>query len=160
MGAPNREPAAWQGHGSGWGWRASGMQQPGRKVAQPAASGKPLRLAPYARHVLEQQRAGRTPNVYLFAGSDAWNQAEYRRRTHGDGSVLVLPPGEHPDRFRWPRLEALVALPGDCPGHRFRALIRALLVAGCRCVFEIRPGMAETAHYADESDALGAACRT
>jgi hypothetical protein len=100
------------------------------------------------------------PNVYLFAGSDAWNQAEYRRRTHGAGSVIVLPPDEYPDRFRWPRLDALVAIPGDCPGDLFRALVRVLLVAGCRCVVEIRPGTAPVAHYADERDALGAAWRT
>lgn len=118
------------------------------------------RLAPYARQILDLQRRGIDPNVYLFAGSAAWNQAEYRRRTHGEGSVLVLPPGEHPDRFRWPRLDALVALPGDCPGHRFRALVRALLVAGGRCVIEIRPGTAPVAHYADERDTLGAAWRT
>jgi len=32
-----------------------------------------------------------------------------------------------------------------------------LLTAGCRCIIEIRPDQAPTAHYADARDALGVA---
>ena len=82
----------------------------------------PTRAAPYSRSILEAQRAGRHPNVYCFAGSDAWNQAEHRRRTHGEGTALVLPPGEDPEAFRWPALDALVLVPGDCDGDSVRRL--------------------------------------
>ena len=112
------------------------------------------RLAPYARAVIDLQRAGRHPNVYLFAGRDCWNMAEHRRRTHGDGTALVLPPGERPDSFRWPRLDALVLVPGDEAGDIIRALIVRLLASGTRCVVEVRPGHTPACHYADEREAL------
>jgi len=106
----------------------------------------PRRLAPYARHVTERQRAGIEPNVYIFAGSDCWNLAEHRRRTHGDGSTLVLPPGEPPESFRWPALDALCLIPGDAEGDLVRRLVVCLLCAGCRCVMELRPGKPPVAH--------------
>lgn len=112
------------------------------------------RLAPYARSVFGLLREGKTPNVYLFAGSDAWNQAGHRHRTHGDGSVLVLPPGDDPGTYRWPVLDALVAIPDDCDGAHFRGLVRCLLVMGCRCIVEVRLGQEPICHYADERDAL------
>lgn len=139
-----KKPAAGQDSGLG-GRRASGMQLPGETIA--------YRSAPYARAILERMRAGKHPNVYAFAGSDGWNLAEHRRRTHGEGTALVLPPGDDPEQFRWPALDALVAIPGDCSGDRFRRLVVALLTAGCRCIIEIRPDQAPTAHYADERDA-------
>lgn len=112
------------------------------------------RAAPYSRAILNAQRLGKHPNVYCYAGSDCWNQAEHRRRTHGEGSTLVLPPDDDPHSYRWPRLDAVTAIPGDCDGERFRALIVALLTAGCRCIVEARPDQAPTCHYADERDAL------
>lgn len=152
MSDPKRGPAAWQGHGSGGGRRLG--KQPVETIAQPELPWTRMKLAPFSKAILEQQRAGRTPNVYLFAGSDAWNQAEYRRRTHGDGSALVLPPGERPEAFRWPALDALVLVPGDEAGDIIRALIVRLLAAGTRCVVEIRPGLAPIAHYAEQSDVV------
>lgn len=121
----------------------------------------PVRLAPYARAVLDLLRASKNPNVYLFAGSDAWNQAEHRRRTHGEGSTLVSPPGDDPQTFRWPPLDALVLIPGDAEGETIRRLVIALLTAGCRCVVELRHdparsgrGLAPACHYASADDAL------
>lgn len=143
--AETKRPAAWQGRGSG-GRRALGMQLPGGTIAH--------RAAPYARAIMERERAGQHPNVYCFAGSNAWHLAEHRRRMHGDGSALVLPPGDEPEAHRWPALDALVAIPGDCDGDRFRRLVVALLFAGCRCIIEIRPDQAPAAHYANERDAL------
>jgi len=115
------------------------------------------RLAPYARHVIQRQRAGVEPNVYLFAGSDCWNQAEHRRRTHGDGTALVLPPGEPPESYRWPSLDALCLIPGAAEGDLVRRLVICLLCAGCRCVVEIRPDQAPACHYARADDAMEAA---
>lgn len=115
------------------------------------------RLAPYARHIIADQRACRHPNVYCFAGSDAWNQAEYRRRTHGDGSALVLPTGDDPESYRWPALDALVLVPGDAEGDTVRRLVVTMLAAGCRCIVEIRPGKAPCCHYASADDVRRAA---
>ena len=115
------------------------------------------RSAPYARQVIKRQRAGIEPNVYCFAGSDAWNQAENRRRTHGDGSAIVLPLGDDPESFRWPTLDAICLIPGDCDGDRFRRLVLAMLTAGCRCIVEIRSGKAPCCHYASADDVRRAA---
>ena len=32
----------------------------------------------------------------LYAGSNAWNQAKARQLKHGQGSALLMPPGEAP----------------------------------------------------------------
>ena len=140
-----KSPAHREGGGAG-GTARMGMQQPDQRIAQ--------QYAPFARHVIESQRAGRIPNVYCFAGSDAWQQAKRRRHTHGDGSTLVLPPHECSDRLRWPALDALVAIPNDCPGDRFRRLVLALLRAGCRCVVEIRTNQPPTCHYANSAQGV------
>lgn len=119
------------------------------------------RLAPFARLILKAQRAGRHPNVYLFAGSDAWGRAQRRHRIHGEATALVLPPDCEPEALIWPRLDALTILPGDCDGERFRRLVVALLKAGCRCIAEVRPdpdrpgfGLAPVCHYARADCAL------
>jgi hypothetical protein len=111
-------------------------------------------FAPFSRLILEAQRAGRHPNVYLFAGSDAWDRAQWRHRTHGEGTALVLPPDREPEALIWPCLDSLVIVPGDCDGERFRRLVVALLKAGCRCIAEVRPdperpglGLPPVCHY-------------
>ena len=116
-----------------------------------------MKPAPYAKHVQELQRAGRVPNVFAFAGRDAWKQAKHRRETHGEGTALVLPPGNHPEGFRWPALDALVLVPGDAEGDTVRRLVVAMLAAGCRCIVEARPGQAPACHYASAEDARRAA---
>ena len=63
------------------------------------------RPAPYSQEVRGALEAGRHPAVVIFAGRDAWHRAEHRRRTHGPGTALVLPPSELPEVFRWPRIE-------------------------------------------------------
>lgn len=144
-GAPKNESP-----GSGQTLRGAGTSGTTRNQSNATGSIlKPRRPAPYARQVAAGIRPDREPNVFVFAGSDAWNMAENRRRNFGVDSALVLPPGDDPDGFRWPPLDAIVAIPGDCDGARFRALVRALLRDGVRCVVEIRPGRrAPVAHYA------------
>ena len=130
---------------------------PGTLASNSGSNYTATRAAPYSRAILEAQRAGRHPSVYLFAGSDCWNLAEHRRRTHGEGSALVLPPGEDPEAFRWPALDALVLVPGDCDGDTVRRLVVALLIARCRCIVEARPDQAPACHYARADDAMEAA---
>lgn len=102
------------------------------------------KLPPFSKAVFGALQSGRCPNVYLFAGTDpfgrdCWQQAQHRLITHGPGTALAMPDGEDPHRYRWPALDSLVVVPGDCPGERFRALMRCLLAAGCRCAVEVRP---------------------
>ena len=63
------------------------------------------RPAPYAREARAELEAGRHPAVHIFAGPDAWHRAEHRRRTHGLGTALVLPPSAIPESFTWPCVE-------------------------------------------------------
>lgn len=118
------------------------------------------RLAPHARGILAKLAAGRYPNLYCFAGSDAWRQARRRVSRHGPESAMLLPPGESPSSYIWPCVDALVLIPGDCDGARLRDLIREFLAAGCRCVVEVRPipnapghAPAPICHYARTKDA-------
>lgn len=111
------------------------------------------RPAPYAKKVIERQLQGVEPNVYLFAGSDAWNLAEHRRRSYGEGSALVLPVGDDPKRYSWPRLDSLCLLPGDAEGEIVRQLIVCLLASGCRCIVELRPDQEAVLHYARKTAA-------
>jgi len=103
-----------------------------------------IKHPPYSKAVIAALHAGRWPNVYLFAGTDqfgrnCWELAQRRIITHGEGTALALPSGGDPYCYRWPALDSLVVIPGDCPGERFRALMRCLLAAGCRCAVEVRP---------------------
>lgn len=110
------------------------------------------RWAPYSREIRALLARGHTPNVFCFAGSEAWQQARRRRITHRPGSAILLPPGEHPDSFRWPTLDALVLIPGHEVRETILALIVRLLSSGCRCVIEIRPDLAPVAHYSKKPD--------
>lgn len=96
--------------------------------------------APYAREVIEQQRAGRNPAVFVFAGSDGANQADYRRRLCGMGSALVLPPGKCPHGYFWPALDAPIVIQGDCTADRFNSLLRCLTAAGGRSIGAVPAG--------------------
>ena len=111
-------------------------------------STRPTRLAPFGRQVIAHQRAGIEPNVFIYAGSNCWNLGKQRCRSHGEGTALVLPPDDDPETYRWPALDALCAIPGDCDGDRFRRLVLVLLATGCRCVVEVRPFRAPACHYA------------
>ncbi len=49
------------------------------------------RLAPYAKLV------NASSNLFIFAGPDAWQRAQQRKR----GNALVLPDGDEPASYRW-----------------------------------------------------------
>ena len=137
--------------------KQSAETAPPEYSATPSCRTSPRRRPPYALAMLNMVRTGKSPNVYLFAGAEGWNQAEHRRRTFGEGTALVLPPSEDPEGFRWPALDALCLIPGDCDGDRLRRLVVAMLAAGCRCIVEVRPGQAPACHYASAEDARRAA---
>ena len=87
--------------------------------------------APYAREVIDALASGRQPNVYLFSGAHAWEQAKKRRAQHGDGSALVLPPRVDPLTLKWPPVAAVVVVwPGSKEFERKLDLAKALIRDG------------------------------
>ena len=67
-----------------------------------------IKRAPYSLEVEQVLAAGKVPNVYVFAGANAWRRANIRREQRGPGSALVLPDDEEPSSLRWPPVEAVV----------------------------------------------------
>ncbi len=49
-----------------------------------------IKSPPYAREVIAVLAAGGVPNVYIFAGPDAWERAQRRRAVRGPGAPLSL----------------------------------------------------------------------
>jgi hypothetical protein len=87
---------------------------------------------PYFGEVIEAARVG-TPNVYLFAGPDAWHRARKRRDQHGPGSALVLPDNDNPLELRWPALDALLVAWPDPNAYRRKLMLgQALARDGVR----------------------------
>jgi hypothetical protein len=110
-------------HQSGQGWQANYSALYGQPLNLDAARNRPRRNAPYACEVTAELAKGRSPNVYLFVGADAWERAESRRIQHGPGSTLVLQDETAPDALRWPPLDALVVLwPDQTPAAYTRKL--------------------------------------
>lgn len=87
-------------------------------------------MAPFGREVAAALAAGRSPNVRLYACSDAWRLARMHRHVHGEGTVLVLPPDADPEAVRWPPIRHIVANVTGLPGPRLHALARALVRDG------------------------------
>lgn len=104
-----------------------------------------MKRPPYSREVETILQTGREPNVWLFAGPDAWDKAKECRRTHGRGSALLLPPGDDPAGYCWPPVDGLMLI-ADADGEITRELVRAVLAAGVRVVIELRLGQA-VYHY-------------
>ncbi len=67
-----------------------------------------MKRAPYALEVEQLLAAGKVPNVYVFAGANAWQRANARRDQHGPGSALVLPDDENPASLKWPAVDTVV----------------------------------------------------
>ena len=92
------------------------------------------KMAPYARVVERQQRAGRKPNVYVFTDADGWQRAAARERSHGAGSAMVLPRGADPATFAWPALHSVLVDCTDLDGQTAQRLLAALVRDGTRLV--------------------------
>jgi hypothetical protein len=67
-----------------------------------ALESRASKLPPYGREVADAVHTGKNPNVYVFAGADAWKRASNRRDARGPGETMLLPPGEDPTAYRWP----------------------------------------------------------
>lgn len=93
------------------------------------------RLAPYAHEVQAALDAGHLPNVRVFACRNAWKLAREHRHTFGQGTVLVLPPGENPETFRWPCVRDLMGNITGLPGDQVQRLAHALVRDGCRLAY-------------------------
>jgi hypothetical protein len=92
------------------------------------------RLPPYGHDVEQAVAAGKNPNVFLFATSDAWDRARKRTR----GTALVLPPGDDPEVYRWPCVPSgvFVCAPGASRELAFR-LARAVVSGGTQLAFAV-----------------------
>ena len=65
---------------------------------------------------------GRYPDVIVFVGPTAHDQAHRRRIAYGRGSALALADGQSPEDFTWPPVEP-VAIVSDEPDPIRRAAI-------------------------------------
>lgn len=93
-----------------------------------------LRLPPFGREVEAALSTGQHSNVRLYACVDGWELAMQHRATFGPGSTLLLPLGDDPEAYRWPRV-ALVGNITGLPGDMLHALSRALDRDGCLLAF-------------------------
>jgi hypothetical protein len=88
---------------------------------------------PYAREVQAAPR-----NVYLFTGTEAWRRARARRDARGDGTALLLPPGDDPGMYRWPAVaEGIVIVASTIPRSLAVELARVIVSDGTPLVFVI-----------------------
>jgi len=105
------------------------------RAAATAKSMAVRRLVPYGREVQAALDAGHHPNVRVFACRHAWRLAREHRHTFGPGTVLVLPPGENPEAYRWPNVRDLMGNITGLPGEHVRHLAHALVRDGCRLAY-------------------------
>jgi hypothetical protein len=104
-----------------------------------SASHSARKLPLYAREVIAASAAGRSPNVYVFAGDSAWQRAQRRRWAHGAGSAVAVPLDSEPGAFDWTFLRGqavVLAAEAITPINRpeYVALAAELIVAGVRFV--------------------------
>src|SRR3989344_4133114 len=73
------------------------------------------KLPPFGRDVEWKRRMGFPINLFIFCGTGAWERAQ-QRIDYYKGDALILPPGEAPERYKWPvkNLDVLMIWPdGD-----------------------------------------------
>ncbi len=72
---------------------------------------------PYGREVARRLANGEHLNVWVYAGSRAWEGAQWRIRHIGPATALVLPHGDSPNNYRWPvkGLELMLIWPDGNP---------------------------------------------
>lgn len=95
---------------------------------------------PFGREVAAELAAGRPVNCIVFAGPKAWERAKRRRASLGPGSAMVLPAGEDPAAFRWPKLPGVLADARDLDYAGAYALARSLASGGSAPVYVVTSG--------------------
>lgn len=118
-------------------------------TAAPAAG---RRLPPYARELIDARRGdlrryvgtspdGRHPTLFLLAGADCWPVA---RQWHGRRLLVLLPPGDQPEAYRWECLRdadpVLLWRCGELDGDTLQRLLVAAMRGGVRRVFDPMTG--------------------
>ncbi len=76
-----------------------------------------LKLPPYGREVEKLLTRHEHLNLWCYAGSQAWEGAQWRIRHIGPATALVLPQGDSPNNYRWPvkGLELMLIWPDGNP---------------------------------------------
>jgi len=103
-----------------------------------AIESRASRLPPFGREVMSELAQGRLLNVYVFAGSAAWDQTKKWRAGHGVGSAMLLPPGDDPANYSWPvvRTGLLVVATGQSRAFAFN-LARTIVSCGTTMVYAL-----------------------
>lgn len=87
-------------------------------------------LAPFGKEVVKEIRAGKDPDVHLFANPDGWSAARHRIERCGRGTAMVLPVGDDPASYRWPRLSYPTVVITGLDGDAVRHLVAVLIASG------------------------------
>lgn len=91
----------------------------------------PHKLPPYGRNLARLLASGNKPKncVFVFAGSNAWQSAEFHKHRQ---AVLLLPPGDDPEHFCWPvaGIDCLVGQQGEIHEETLLRLAHVLLRHG------------------------------
>ncbi len=61
-----------------------------------------LPLPPYGRQVLARLERDEHPNIWLFGGGRAWEEARWHNQYIGRGTAMLLPLNEDPYYYYWP----------------------------------------------------------
>lgn len=96
-----------------------------------------LRRAPFSTFVEAELRAGKFPNVKIYATPNAWDRAKRHRDGFGQATAMALPPGISPLDIRWPPLRNVVADVTGAPSNTIRELAEALVRDGCLLAYLI-----------------------
>lgn len=88
------------------------------------------RPVPYRGEVDAALADGRYPDVIVFTGPRAHEQAERRRIEYGPGTALVLSEGTSPGHYDWPPVKPLAVLCDQC--NRMHAIaMKSAITALC-----------------------------
>jgi hypothetical protein len=103
-----------------------------------------VRLPPYGRDVAKNPQ-----NVFIYAGDNAWTAGRIRAGVVGKNSLLVLPPGEDYQTYRWPvqGVPLLLVWP-DGELNEVKAFVAYLIQQGSPHVIAPHPDDPEGCIYA------------
>lgn len=113
----------------------------GEPISLAATTTTSNRMPPYGKDVAAAVAAGRAVNVYVYAGPNAWQRARDRLASHGPASAMVLPPGDDPAAYRWPRIPGGVLVDArDIDRQTALRIATCIVSCGTGMVFVVRNG--------------------